>query len=376
MVSLPVFRKYQHLNKILVSRSALEHNYRVLADLNPNLQIAPVLKSNAYGHGLKLVASIFDKLNPPFFMVDSLYEAYEIRKLKLKTPVLIMGYTHPNNLKIKRLPFHFAVFDLDTARALNSKQRNCPVHLFIDTGMHREGVMPGELPGFLSELKKLTNLRLVGLASHLADADSTTGARFTEKQLQVFEDALEVVRAHGFDPQWRHVQASAGVMTAKHPALNVARAGLVCYGLSPLSSARAGKITLRPALTFTSTLAQIKMLKKGDIVGYNRTYRCASDMTVGLVPAGYYDGVDRRLSNVGVISVEGVECPILGRVSMNMTVIGLDGVRNPRLGQKATIYSNDPSAGNSLASAAARCNTIPYDLLVHLAESIRREVVE
>ncbi|HBQ50661.1 TPA: hypothetical protein DD690_01620, partial [Candidatus Daviesbacteria bacterium] len=128
---------YKTLNRIEISRKNLLENYRFLSAINRKIKIAPVLKSNGYGHGIIEVAQILDKVGAPFFCVDSLYEAYELYKAKIKTPVLIMGYTNPENLKIKKLLFSFAVFDLQTVEILNKYQPGCAVHIFVDTGMSR-----------------------------------------------------------------------------------------------------------------------------------------------------------------------------------------------------------------------------------------------
>src|SRR3990167_7331751 len=163
-------KKFTPLNLITISRQRLIDNYHNLSAINPAIKIAPVLKSNAYGHGIKLVGEILDKVGAPFLCVDSLYEAFQLKsKAKVKTPLLIMGYIHPKSLSVKKLPFSFAVYDLDHARALNEYQIGAKVHVFVDTGMHREGVSMEKLKDFLKELKGLKNIKVEGLMSHLAE---------------------------------------------------------------------------------------------------------------------------------------------------------------------------------------------------------------
>src|SRR5688572_21384100 len=131
-------RPYQALNQVTVSEAALRANHQALQAAHPEAQIVPVLKSNAYGHGLTTVAPVFDSFNAPFLAVDSLYEAYALHKINIHTPILIMGYTVPINLKVKKLPFAYAIYDIEMARALNQYQAGCEVHIFVDTGMNRE----------------------------------------------------------------------------------------------------------------------------------------------------------------------------------------------------------------------------------------------
>lgn len=368
---------YRHLNKILVNSTALTTNYHHLQQAHPEARIAPVLKSNAYGHGLVPVARIVDTLNAPFLAVDSLYEAYELYKERIKTPIMILGYTHPENYKVKRLPFHFVVFDLETAAVLNRYQPGANIHLFVDTGMTREGIMLEELPEFLESLKKLTKLSVVGLASHFADADSENNDDFSQLQIKNYKKALEIVQKHGFKPEWRHLSASAGTFKYTDPVFNLIRAGIAFYGINPLSAgdAKHSAIPLQPALRFETTLAQMKQIPQGSQVSYNGTYTAEHDLMVGILPVGYYDGLDRRLSNKGWVQVGEAWCPIIGRVCMNLTVIDLTPAPQAQVGDKVVVYSDQPQAKNSLRQAAATAGTIPYELMVKLAESVRREVI-
>lgn len=368
--------EYQVLNEVHIRADALRANHQALQAFHPEAQIVPVLKSNAYGHGLTTVGPIFDSLRAPFLAVDSLYEAYELHKAGIRTPLLIMGYTAPSNLAVKRLPFAFVVYDLEIARALNQFQPGAEVHLFVDTGMNREGIPLNQLPAFITELKKLSHLQVRGITSHLADADNPTSEHMTTDQLTAFRQALTICEQAGVPIQWRHLSASGGAYKLKAPELNMIRAGLASYGWSPLSQVDnyASSLTLQPALEFVSTLVQIKTVPAGTKVGYNATYTTTKKTVLGLLPAGYYEGVDRRLSSKGVVIVKGQACPILGRVSMNMTTIDVTGVENPQVGDRAIIYSRELVAPNSVAAAAELAGTIPYELLVHLAESVRRTV--
>ena len=334
---------YKTLNRIEISRKNLLENYRFLSAINRKIKIAPVLKSNGYGHGIIEVAQILDKVGAPFFCVDSLYEAYELYKAKIKTPVLIMGYTNPENLKIKKLLFSFAVFDLQTVEILNKYQPGCAVHIFVDTGMSREGVTLEDLPDFLKTLKKL-NVKVDGLMSHLAGG-------MDKLQIQRFHQAQKLVQKYGFSPKWIHLGTSG----------NMARVGLKLY-------------LQKPILKFISHLAQVKKIKKSERVGYDRTYKAKKDTIIGIIPAGYYDGVNRGLSNKGFVKIKNIFCPIIGRVSMNMTTVDLSKTY-AKIGDEVIIYSDNPQNKNSVENATKICKKIPYEILVNLAESTKRIIV-
>lgn len=370
---LPLLHKktYHYLNKILVDEKGLINNYRYLAQLNDHALIAPVLKSNAYGHGINLVAPIFDQLQPPFLVVDSLYEAYELYKQHIKTPILIIGYTDPRNYQIKPLPFHYSVFDLETARALNKYQPGAKVHVFVDTGMSREGVLIKDLFEFINQLQQLKKLEITGLASHLADADNLKNQAFTQKQIKNYQQALQILNQAEIQPQWRHLASSAGVSKVTDKTFNLIRAGLATYGVSPFTKPLR---RLQPSLTFQSTLIQIKEIQKGDLVSYNCTFKAPQKMLIGILPAGYYEGVERRLSNQGIVKVKQAQCPIIGRVCMNLTIIDLSQVKNPQVGDRVEVYGVDPEAKNSIAHQAQVAKTIPYTILTGLADSVRREL--
>lgn len=364
-----LFKKnYQSLNIIEISRDSLLHNYRYLSSLSKKVRIAPVVKSNGYGHGIINVAKILDSQNALFFCVDSLYEAYELLKAKVKTPILITGYTNPENLKVKKLPFSYAVFTLDLAKAINDYQPHAGVHIFVDTGMHREGVSIEELPGFLNELKKLPNIKIEGLMSHLASSESNKDPLFLN-QIKQYRKAKEICKKMGINPRWFHVAATGSIINPQTRSIiagvsNLARAGLALYGYSSSTFDK----NLKPALTLKTTIVQIKKVLKGDKLGYDGTYTAKKDMVIGILPIGYYDGVDRRLSNKGVCFVDNTECPILGRVSMNLNIIDLSKVPNPKAGQEVIVYSD-------ISKDAKICKTIPYDLLVNLAETTKRIIV-
>ena len=361
-------RDYQPLNRIEVSKASLLHNYAYLSSLK---SIAPVLKSNAYGHGIIEVAKILDNLKAPYFCVDSLYEAYQLLKAKIKTPILIMGYTDPQNLKIKKLPFSYAVFDLQTVKVLDQFQAGCGVHIFVDTGMNREGIKIEDLADFLQYLKSYSYLKIEGLMSHLSCADNKKDP-LNLLQIKNFQKAIKITKHYGFNPKWIHLANSDGLLnqlpTSEVGIQNMARVGLALYGISTNPN-------LKPILTLKSKIIQIKKLQKGDRIGYGGTFKVKKPMFLGVLPIGYYDGIDRRLSNKGWVLIDDIPCRILGRVSMNITTVDISKVPNPKIGEEVLIYSNNPKDPNSLGKTAKHCKTIPYELLVHLAGTTRRVII-
>lgn len=364
-------KAYIALNSVTLSRENLLHNYRYLAGKNKTIKIAPVLKSNAYGHGLLEIAGIIDSVGAPFLCVDSLYEAYELLKANIKTPILIMGYVDPENLKVKKLPFSYAIYDEDLLQAIAKYQPHAGVHIKVDIGMHRLGIPMAKLEDFLKLLSRYPTLYVEGLMSHFASADEPD-APVTQEQISNFAMVLSLVKSHHIRPQWIHCQASAGLLNLDIPGCNLARTGVALYGISP---GPGSDDNLKPVLSLQTKLIQTKQLKKGDYVGYGATFQAQKPMTIGVLPVGYYDGVDRRLSNKGFVKIEGQYCQIVGRVSMNITTIDLTAINNAHVGQAVEVFSPNPSDQNSIMHAATVCDTISYDLLVHISQTIKTVVI-
>lgn len=357
---------YFPLNRLEISAEQLRANYGYLKEIMP---VAPVLKSNAYGHGLALVAKTLDPLKSPFFCVDSLFEAYELKKASISTPILIMGFVHPESLAVRKLPFAFAVWSDEQVAALVRYQPKASLHIFVDTGMHREGMRLAELPSLLEKISK-TTLRVEGLMTHFGKAEAPEEAR-TGEQVRAFGQAQKLLQERGISPRWIHASASAALLRTEQFGVigNVARAGIALYGYN-----RVGHTALRPALSFKTRVAQVKKLQKGEALGYDFTFTASQDMRVAVLPIGYHDGLDRRLSHCGSVSIERQECPILGRVSMNITMIDVTALPEVKVGQEAVVFSADPAAANSIEKAAEQCQTISYDLLVGLHASTKRSL--
>jgi alanine racemase len=365
-------RKSFPLNRILISRSSLLHNYQYLSSINPQIKIAPVLKSNAYGHGLNLLGDLLDAEGAPFLCVDSLLEAHQLKKVGIKTPILIMGYVDPKSLRRKKLPFSFTVYDLNLARIINEFQKGVEVHIFVDTGMHREGVLLEDLPKFIRSLKLLRSLNVVGLMTHLAIGGEPNNS-LTLRQLKEFKEAIKICEDEGLQLKWRHIGGSNAVLhnDLDSCGANVVRSGLAIYGIDPIFKDE----KLKPSLLLTSKISQVKDLKKGESTGYDATFLASKKMKIAILPIGYNDGVDRRLSNRGCVLVKGVKCQIIGMISMNITTIDVSEVKNPRAGNEVEVFSATPNEPNSFQEASKQANTTVYDLLVHLNPYIRRETI-
>jgi alanine racemase len=357
-----------------IDKDSILHNLREYRQAYPNIQFAPVLKSNAYEHGLIPIARILDDKNSPFLIVDSYYEALTLRQNAIKSPILIIGYIAPEIIKKSRLKnVYFTVTSLAQLQNINdSVRRPISIHLKIDTGMHRQGLLPTEIHQAITIIKKNPSIQLQGICSHLADADSKR-RKYNKAQLEQWEQSIQFFKNTFPQLTYYHISASAGLIHTSQSHHNLARLGLGLYGISTIENT---KLTLKPALKLTSIISGIKVIKKGDTVGYNNTFIAKRDMLIATIPAGYAEGIDRRLSNIGQVEVAGILCPIIGRVSMNITTIDITHIPNIQIGDIVTLISNDNSSPISANAIAQICDTIPYEILIHIPGYLRREIIK
>jgi alanine racemase len=358
------------LISIYIDKSAILHNLQEYRQAYPELEFAPVLKSNAYGHSLVSVARILDSQKLPFLIVDSYYEARLLRDNNIKSPILIIGYVEPNIILQSRLSkISFCITSLEQVRLLAHSNNPIQLHLKIDTGMHRQGIMISELDEVIKIIKQNPNLNLQGIASHLADADNSK-SKSVKQQLKQWKQIQERLTQAFPNITYTHISATAGVLhTKSNSTHNLARLGLGLYGISIINNP---KINLRPVLSMQTIISGVKSIKKGDSVGYNNTFIAPRDILIATIPAGYAEGVDRRLSNIGLVEVNGILCPIIGRVSMNITTIDISDIPQVKLGDTVTIISSDNSSPISINNIAKTCSTIPYEILAHIPAHLRR----
>lgn len=364
--------QYKPLNIIEISRSILISNYQHLSRINKKIRIAPVLKSNAYGHGIIEAGSILEKLNPVFFCVDSIFEAYQLMNAKIKTPILITGFVNPENLSIKRLPFSYSVFDLAQLRGILKYQPQAKIHLFVDTGMHREGVRIDDLEKLLEKLTDREKNSIDGLISHLALAEDPKNTD-TKKQIDQFKQAIKILKKYLIFPRYIHFGNSSGLINSHKIQLsnitNVSRAGLALYGINSVNDKG-----LKPVLQLKTHIVQIKEIKKGEKVGYDFTYEAKNNGSIAILPIGYNDGVDRRLSDKGVVLIKNKLCPIIGRISMNITTVDVSALKSVKVGSEVVVFSNS-EIENNIVNSANKIGAIPYEILVHLERSTKRKII-
>lgn len=369
-------KAFHTLNTVFLDAKALLHNLHTFQKQHPWVSVFPTIKGNAYGHGIEAVAKILSTQKLDYICVDSYFEALKVRKHN-KTPILIMGYTLPENYAIMKLKnFTFFVYDEASIHALGNLKKHIKIHIKIDTGMARQWVKPEQLLTLLQALKKYPKLELEGLASHFADADSEENT-YSQKQIQLFQTSIEICQQNGFSLSYTHIGNTAGTMKFQDTTCNAVRVWIGLYGVNPLSEKDAyfheGE-DLQLVLSLSTTLVAKKQLKKGETVSYNCTYTAPCDMTIGVVPIGYYEALSRKLSSNYTMYFQGKPLPIIGRVCMNLCMLDIQWV-DISVWESIEVIGIDRSQKNNIYEMAKRSETIPYECFTRISETIRREVI-
>ena len=349
----------------------LLHNYRQFAGIVGPLSIAPVLKSNAYGHGLIEVARVLDEQRPPFLVVDGYFEALMLRNEGIRSRILVIGHAATENILRNRLnDVAFCISDLRQLDELTRRLRRRTVfHLKIDTGMHRNGVLCEDAERALAAAQRCQAFLLVGLCSHFAHA---RGTPFTMRQIAKWNQVASLARDSVSTLEYFHIANTAGTAWTGQAQANVARLGTGLYGIDSHPGRQLG---LRPALDVVSRIAALKPVAAGGRVGYSLTYTAAGDRLLALVPTGYYSCVDVRLGNRGQFRVRGTDCPIVGSVSMNTTTIDVSHISQVRRGEEVVVISGEEGASNSVASIASLCEALPYHVFAAISPKLKRVII-
>lgn len=357
------------LIEVRISKRALLHNYNAFKE-SCGVPVAPVLKSNAYGHGLIEVAEILAEARAPMLVVDSVHEAQLLRSNGISVPLLVVGYTRAEMIAKNTLGnIAFTITSLDGLKAIAAIAAPARIHLKLDTGMHRQGVPESEQDEAIQVIKG-SQLVLDGLCSHFADADGVS-EYFTRGQIEKWNAYARAWREAFPSITHFHLAATAGAAFIKDIDATMVRLGTGLYGFPRHASQSFG---LRPALSMRTLVTGIKDVGVGESVGYNITFTAKKRMRIATVPVGYFEGVDRRLSNRGAMMIGDKPCPIIGRVSMNITVIDVSACESVLLETPVTVFSDRPEDQNSLVQAAAICDTTPLELLVHIPQHLRRVI--
>lgn len=353
-----------------VDLDALAHNAQVLqAALAPGCRLMAVVKADAYGHGAVPVARRLEGEGVKAFAVACLEEGIALRRAGILGKILILGYTHPEEtVQLSRWRLIQGVADEPHGRALDAQGVPLPVHLALDTGMHRLGI-PAEDHEALERMYRLPHLKIEGIFSHLCVSDSLEeGDRaFTRGQLERFYRAVQWLRDQGCDPGETHIQASYAIWNLPPQPCAWARAGIALYGVNSDAGPTGRNLGLRPVLFLRARVASVRTLAPGEGAGYGLAFRARERRRLAAVTIGYADGLPRDLpQRGGEVLIRGMRCPIVGRLCMDQMLIDVTHVPETAPGDVVTLIGQDGGERIRAEDVAQRCATITNELLSRL----------
>ncbi len=389
-----------------IDTRSLEENYRWLAALaSPHAELLAIVKANSYGHSLALCAPAVARAGARWLGVTSVEEGVAAREFcaqsNLDPRILAIGGVFPGQgaaLIAHRLtavawePWQFGELER-AAQTAGLRPGSLAVHLEIDTGMSRQGVTPETLPAALSRFTPASPLKLEAVMTHLFAADEANG-RVTAEQFTRLDAALGRISAAGHFAEWLNVGNSAALaagqaatvaeLAARHGMKALMRPGLALYGLvpefdpafdsepPPLTAARA---KLKPVLSWKSRVAGVRAVPAGAVVGYNGTFVATEPMRLALVAAGYADGLDRRLGNRFSLLVRGQRAPLVGRISMDQSVMDVTEIPGVEPGDEVTIIGTQGGESITAFDHARVAGTIPWQIFTSIGERVERRGV-
>ena len=359
-----------------IDLEAIAGNVRRVAEIiGPEVAIMAVLKADAYGHGAVKVARTALNNGARLMGVACLGEALALRQAGIAAPILVLGYTPP--WQAREMVLHdvtATLFSLDVARALSRAAVElrgvARAHLKVDTGMGRLGLLPDQAADFVRQARELPGLELEGVFTHFSSADELDRA-YTLAQLAAFREVLRAVEEAGVSPRWVHAANSAALLTLPESRFNLVRLGIAMYGLDPSPEVGCPP-GFRPALSFKTTIAQVKALPAGSAISYGRAYHTAGPARIAVIPVGYADGFRRGPAHWGEVLVRGRRAPLVGRVCMDQTMIDVTAIPDAREGDEVVLIGQQGADRLTAEDVARRLGTINYEVISEILARVPR----
>ena len=370
-------RSHPHRCWAEIDLAALERNLRLIrASLPPHMRYVAVVKADAYGHGLHQVAARLMHAGADLFAVANVTEAASLRELGPGWPILILSPLLPEEDR--------ALADHDLAATVSSAEevarfnaigraagKKISVHLKIDTGMGRVGVWHEQAPALCAQILAAPHLQLAGVFTHFASADED--AAFTAEQRRRFLQALQACAGLNLSALFIHADSSAGLETMPGTSpFNAVRIGLLQFGVLPHPNSLLAQVHTEPVFSFRTRVGLVKTLPRGSTVSYGRTCTLDRDSVIAVLCAGYADGLPRAASNRADVLLHGARCPVLGRVTMDQTVVDVTDVPGVAVGDEAVLVGRQGGAEIPLAEFSRTAETIPWETLTSVTKRVPR----
>jgi len=374
-----------------IDLEAIAHNVREVRRVaNPGSRVMAVVKANAYGHGAIQVARVALENGADFLGVARAHEGVELRNAGIRAPILIFGYSPPGyTRKLVEYDLTQTVYSTQMAESFSDAGRamgkSLKVHLKIDTGMGRLGLISvqpvrqtvvaevsnGKALREAAAIAALPGLNLEGIYTHFASADSAN-KESARKQINTFMDFLEQLKNKAVDVPLRHAANSAAVIDMPETHLDLVRPGIMLYGLYPSGEVDKARVSLKPAMQLKARVAHVKNVPAGFKVSYGSTYETQLSTTIATVAVGYADGYSRLLSSSGAMLVRGSRAPVVGRVTMDQTMLDTGHIDNVSPGDEVVIFGTQGKSSIHVDEIASAIETINYEVVSTIMPRVPR----
>jgi alanine racemase len=365
-----------------IDLNALAANFEIVRErVGSDVKVMAVVKANAYGHGAVHCARRLESEGAGWFGVALPEEGFELRSAGISKPILCLaGFWQGQADACLQQQLTPAVYRLDMIEALDraARERNvvADVHVKIDTGMGRLGIRFDELDEFIKALKRFDNIRVDGLMTHFAAADEPSCGPLTRDQIQRLESVVAAFREHGFQPTYQHLANSAGIFAQPASWGNLVRPGGVLYGLwRDILDPEHRNEKFRPVMSLHSRISLLKWVPAGETVGYGCTFEASAKTLVATIPIGYDDGYMRGLSNRGHAIIRGVYATVIGRISMDLTIIDVTNVPGVQLDDEVILIGARDGLTITAEEIAKIAGTLSYEVTCGIGERVPRVYV-
>ncbi len=360
--------------KVEVDLKILENNFNNIKNYVKNVKVMPILKANAYGHGLLRLAHLFQKLQADYLGVAVVEEGILLREQGITLPILVLGGVWENqiplflknNLVITASSIEKLKLIDETAKQLKTR---AVVHLKIDTGMERIGVHYYNAKSFLEAAYNCKNIIVEGIYSHFANSESTD-LTYTKRQLERFNEVLDYFENNSIEPPIKHIANSGAILQLPEANYDMVRPGIMLFGVYPSSEIKK-TIQLKPALEWKSLVVYFKVIKAGQPVGYGLTWKADHNIRAITVPVGYGDGYFRSMSNKAKVLLCGELHPVIGSISMDQIVVNIEQ-SSAFNGDEVILLGSDGKNRITCEDLAGWAGTIPYEILTNINTRVPR----
>lgn len=344
-------------------------------------EIIAVVKANAYGHGAIDIAPILVENGADRLAVAMLSEALELREAGIKVPILILGYTDVTFAEMLiNNDIEQTVYSLDYAKELSKKAealgKIAKIHIAVDTGMGRIGFLPSKKSvEEVVEISKLHNLNITGVFTHFSNADEEDKS-YAHNQINKFNLFIKDLEEREINLGIKHISNSASIIDIEDAHYNAIRPGIILYGYYPSEYINKEKLKLMPALSLKCQVIHVKELKKGEYIGYGRTFRTERDSIIATLPIGYADGYIRGLYKKANVIVNGKLAPVVGRICMDQCMVDITDVGPVKVGDEVILLGEDNGLKNNADDMAKLLDTINYEILCMIGRRVPRVYIK